>query len=65
MRGAGINLSGARQFRISKTFFVNAEAKIHASVAKAPIVKGYARVNIVVFQLVLGPGVNWCVKPEE
>lgn len=64
VRGVNINLTGSRQFRISKTFFVNAEAKVHAAVANVPIINGHARVNILALQLILGPGVNWRVKGE-
>jgi hypothetical protein len=64
VRGVALNLSGARQFKINKTFFVNVEAKMHAAVADAPVVNGYARVHIVVFQLILGPGVNWCMSEK-
>ncbi len=64
IRGITANLSGARQFPIGKYFFVNAEAKIHASVANIDIVNGHARMHTVVFQLILGPGVNWAVKEE-
>ncbi len=65
IRGLTFNLSCARHFRLNKTFFVNAEAKVHAAFANAPVVNGYARVNIVAFQLILGPGVNWCVRQDS
>ncbi len=65
MRGIVINLAAARQFKISKTFFMNAELKVNAAVANIPIVNGHARVNIVVFQFILGPGFNWCIREDK
>ncbi len=64
LRGVGVNAGVARQFKISKTFFINAEAKVNAAIANIPIVGGHARMNVVVFQLILGPGVNWCVRDK-
>lgn len=64
LRGIVLNLAAARQFKISKSFFVNAELKVNATTAKIPIVNGHARMNVVVFQFILGPGVNWCVREE-
>ncbi len=65
IRGVTFNLTCARQFKLSKTFFVNAEAKVHAAIANAPVVNGYARINIVAFQLIFGPGVNWSVREDK
>lgn len=62
LRGMVAHLSASRQFRFGKTFFINSEFKISGAVVNAPIVLGHARVHIVVFQLVLGPGFNWAVK---
>jgi len=64
LRGLSINLAAARQVKINKTFFVNAELKVNAAVANIPIVDGHARVNIVVFQFIMGPGFNWAVREE-
>lgn len=66
LKGLSLNFAVARQFRINKTFYINSEAKINTSFANIPIVNGHARVNILVFQLILGPGINWCVRtPNE
>lgn len=62
LRGLSINLAVARQIKISKTFFVNTELKMNAAVANIPIVDGHARVHIVVFQFIVGPGFNWAVR---
>ncbi len=62
LRGVSINLAAAHQIKINKTFFINTEVKVNASLANIPIVDGYARMNVIAFQLILGPGVNWCVK---
>lgn len=65
LRGVVINLAAARQLRFSKTFFMNAELKLNASVANVPVVSGHARVHIIVFQFILGPGFNWSVRKDE
>lgn len=65
LRGVVVNLGAARQFKISKTLFVNAELKVNAAVANIPIVNGHARMNVVVFQFILGPGFNWCVREDK
>lgn len=64
LRGVVINLGVARQIKFSKTFFMNAELKMTAAVANIPIVQGHARMHVVVFQFILGPGFNWCVREE-
>ena len=35
---------------------------MNAAVANIPIVDGHARVHIVVFQFIVGPGFNWAVR---
>ena len=65
VRGVAVNVSGSRQIKLNKTFFLNVEAKIHGAVADAPVVNGSARVNILVFQLIFGPGINWSVREKE
>jgi hypothetical protein len=65
LSGVAINLAVARQLKISKTFFLNTEFKVNASVANIPIVNGHARVHIVVFQLILGPGFNWAYRSDQ
>jgi hypothetical protein len=65
IRGVSFNVGCARKLKLGKNFFLNAEAKVHGSAANAPVVNGYARVHIVVFQLILGPGVNWCVRKDS
>lgn len=62
LSGILLNIGFAKQFKLSKTFFINTEVKMNASVVNAPVVNGYARVHIVVFQLILGPGFNWSVR---
>lgn len=65
LRGVVLNLATAKQFKFGKYFFLNAEAKVTASmIARSPIVNGYARVHNIAFQLILGPGVNWAVKND-
>lgn len=58
LRGVVINVAIAKQFLISKYFFVNTEGKITAAVVNAPVVNGHARVYNVAFQLILGLGCN-------
>lgn len=65
LRGVVIHLAAARQIRMSKTFFMNTELKVNAAAANIPIVNGHARMNVVVFQFILGPGFNWAVRNEE
>jgi hypothetical protein len=62
LRGIVLNIALAKQIKFGKHFFINTEGKITAATAKSPIVDGYARVYNVAFQLILGPGFNWCVK---
>lgn len=62
LRGITMGFGVAKQISFGKYFFVNTEGKVNASILNAPIVNGYARVYNVVFQLILGPGVNWGVK---
>lgn len=62
LRGITLNLAVAKQVHFGKYFFINAEGKVNASVVNAPVMNGYARLHNVVFQLILGPGVNWSVK---
>lgn len=64
LRGITLNLGAAKQIPFGKYFFINTEAKVNASVVNSPVVNGYARVNNIVFQLILGPGINWCVKEK-
>lgn len=62
LRGISLNLAAAKQINISKHFFINTEAKINGAVANIPVVNGHARVHIIVFQLIVGPGVNFAAK---
>lgn len=62
LSGITVNLGAARQISFGKYFFINTEVKMNASVVTAEIVNGYARVHNIVFQFILGPGVNWAVK---
>jgi hypothetical protein len=45
VRGIALNLSCARQIKLNKTFFFNAEAKLHAAVADVPVVNGSAQLE--------------------
>ena len=65
LSGVVLNLAVAKQIRFGKYFFVNTEGKVTSSVTNAKIANGNARVNIITFQLILGPGVNWLVKEEK
>lgn len=62
LRGVTVNMGAAKQIPFGRFFFVNAEAKVNASFARVPVVNGEAEVYNVVFQLILGPGINWCLK---
>lgn len=62
LNGIVLNVGVAKQIPFGKYFFVNTEVKMNASVVNAEVVNGYARVHNIVFQLILGPGVNWSVK---
>jgi hypothetical protein len=54
--GPAINLSVSRPFVIRKNFFLNTEFKINAAAGRVPIVNGYAKTRMVIFQLCIGPG---------
>jgi hypothetical protein len=51
-----LSLSLSRPIELSKAFFVNTEFKINGASIQVPVVNGNARVNLVVFQFVFGPG---------
>ncbi len=63
VRGALINLAIAKRLNFNDYFFTNIEAKITGAILNADIVDGKARVHSLVFHLILGPGVNWNVRP--
>jgi len=65
LRGLTVNLGAARQIKVSKHFFVNTELKVNSSFANIPIILGHARVNIIVFQFIIGPGFNWSVRKDD
>lgn len=65
LSGAVLNFAAAKQIKFGKYFFINTEGKITSSVTNARIANGSARVHVVSFQLILGPGVNWLVRDEK
>jgi hypothetical protein len=59
LRGIVFHLAIARRLNINERLFINTEFKVNASFANAPIVNGYAKTNILVFQLTVGLGYKW------
>lgn len=63
LRGIVLNIAAARRLEFGKYFFVNAECKITGSMVNADIVQGKAKVHLATFHFILGPGINWNVRP--